>query len=103
MADYLYFVQLDVPDDMESEFNRIYDDEHVPRLLTVPGVHGCTRYHLESSTVEGVARYAAMYEIDSPDVVSSARFRAEADSGEWLEKIRPAITSRASAIFKKIS
>ena len=66
MADYMYLVQMDVPMELEDEFNRIYDTQHVPNILKAPGVHGCTRYRLESTDVEGVARYAALYEIDTP-------------------------------------
>ena len=56
MADYIYFVQLDIPQELEEDFNRIYDAEHVPNLLTVPGVKSCTRYRLESADADGVAR-----------------------------------------------
>ncbi len=42
-ASYLYVVRMDV--DPAQEFNRIYDEEHVPALLKVPGVLGAARYH----------------------------------------------------------
>lgn len=32
MADYLYMVQMDVPADLEDEFNWIYDTQHVPNI-----------------------------------------------------------------------
>ena len=71
MADYIYLVQMDIPVELEDEFNRIYDTEHVPNIVKAPGVHGCTRYRLESTNAPGMARYAAVYDIDSPDVPSS--------------------------------
>ena len=43
MADFLYVVQLDIPADLEDDFNRIYDTQHVPEILQVPGVRSCTR------------------------------------------------------------
>ena len=103
MADYLYLVQLEVPADLEDEFNRIYDTQHVPNILKAPGVHGCSRYRLHSANVEGVARYAAMYEIDSPEVPQSAAWKAESDKGDWVEKIRPHLTYRSHITFKKIN
>ena len=33
MADYIYVVQMDVPDELEDAFNRIYDTQHVPCIL----------------------------------------------------------------------
>ena len=29
MADYIYLVQMDIPVELEDEFNRVYDTEHV--------------------------------------------------------------------------
>ena len=63
MADYMYVVQMDIPDELEEEFNRVYDTQHVPNIIQAPGVHGCARYKLESADVAGVARYLAVYEI----------------------------------------
>lgn len=77
MADYIYLVQMDIPANMEHEFNRVYDTEHVPNISKVPGVHGCTRYKLVSANVDGVARYAALYEIDSPEIPESDGWKAE--------------------------
>ena len=102
MAAYIYLVQMDVPDELEDEFNRIYDVEHVPNILKAPGVHGCSRFRLESANVEGVARYAAVYDIDSPDVPSSAGWQAESEKGDWATKIRPHTTNRSHCIFKRL-
>ncbi len=103
MADYLYVVQMDIPPEHEADFNRVYDTEHVPNLLKVPGVHGCARYRLESSEVAAVPRYAAVYEIDSPEVVTSAAWNAAAELGDWASKIRPHATNRTRSIFKRIA
>ena len=46
MADYMYVVQMDIPDELEEEFNRVYDTQHVPNITQATGVHGCTRYNL---------------------------------------------------------
>src|SRR5205085_10091710 len=94
MADYMYLVQMDIPAELENEFNRIYDTEHVPNILKAPGVHSCTRYRLESSNAPGMARYAAVYAIDSPDVPSSAGWLAASEMGAWSSTIRPHNTER---------
>src|SRR5262249_44095696 len=36
---YLFVASMDVDPDKEALFNEIYDAEHVPNLLKVPGVH----------------------------------------------------------------
>ena len=103
MADYIYLVQMDIPNEVEEEFNRIYDTQHVPNIIKAPGVHGCVRYKLESADVEGVARYAAVYEIDSPDIPETDGWKAESDKGDWPSKIRPHTSNRSHLIFKRIS
>ena len=40
---YLFVASMDVDPDKEALFNEIYDAEHVPNLLKVPGVHAATR------------------------------------------------------------
>jgi hypothetical protein len=103
MADYIYLVQMDIPAELEAEFNRIYDTEHVPNILKAPGVHGCTRYRLESTNAAGMARYAAVYNIDSPDVPNSAGWKAESEKGAWPTRIRPHTTNRSHSIFRRLT
>ena len=104
MAGYILVVQMDIPDEMEDEFNRLYDNEHVPNLLHVSGVYGCDRYKLETSSDEGMARYAAVYHIGSPDIPESAEWREWADKeGDWVSMIRPSYRNLTRSIFKKIN
>ena len=98
-AKYLYVVMMDVEPEKEAEFNEIYNKEHVPVLLKVPGVLSATRY--ETAT-EGLPKYAAIYEVENPDVPSSEAFRNAADSGEWPHKVRPYTKNRTHIIYKRI-
>ena len=96
-------MQLDIPQVLEEDFNRIYNAEHVPNLLTVPRVRGCTRYRLEPADVDGVTRYAAIYEIDSPDLPDSSVWREQSDKGEWVARIRPHLMRRSHATYRRIA
>src|SRR5215218_7532981 len=40
---YVFIASMDVDADKEEIFNEVYDNEHVPNLLQVPGVHAVTR------------------------------------------------------------
>jgi hypothetical protein len=102
MAEYLYVVQMDIPVEHEEAFNRIYDTQHVPNILNAPGCHGCTRYRLESSDVDGVARYTALYEIDSPETPFSDAWKAESEKGDWASQIRPHTSNRSHVVLKRI-
>ena len=39
----LFFVSMDVKVDPLELFHEVYEEEHIPNLLTVPGVHSVTR------------------------------------------------------------
>jgi len=53
-------VQMDIPAEMEAEFNRVYDTQLVPNTVKAPGVNGCLRYKVESTNKDGMARYAVL-------------------------------------------
>ena len=80
-AKYLFVVSMDVDSAKEGLFNEVYDTEHIPNLLKVPGVRAVTRMAGEPFAVsiggaekkvahEG-PRYSAVYEIDDPQVLVS--------------------------------
>ena len=102
MGDYAYLVMMDIPADMEYEFNRVYDTQHVPNIVNAPGVNSCTRYKVESTNAEKMARYAALYDIDSPEIPTSDGWLAESEKGDWPTTIRPHTTTRSHTIYKKV-
>ena len=102
MGDYAYLVQMDIPAEIEDEFNRVYDTQHVPNIVNAPGVNGCIRYKVKSTNKEGMARYAALYDIDSPDVPTSEGWLKESEKGDWATQIRPHATNRSHTIYKKV-
>jgi len=103
MAGYVYVAQMDIPPEHEAEFNRIYDNDHIPIILEVPGVRGCQRFKLEQGSPAGGPRYMALYEIDSPDVLESAAWKTAIDEGEWKPKIRPHTFNRIISVFRKLT
>ena len=103
MPDYAYFVQMDIPDDWDAEFNRVYDTEHAKYLCQADGVHTCHRYRLESTNAARFARYAALYAIDDPGAPYSDSWRVEGEKGDWATKIRPHATNRTHTMLKRIA
>ena len=99
---YIYYVQIDIPDALDAELNRIYDTEHVPMLSKVPGVRRVTRYRREHSNDTRMQKYLAIYEIDSPEIVESKAWEEASAWGDWGTKIRPHTTSRHHSYFREI-
>ena len=97
-------MQMDIPTELEDDFNHFYNTQHVPNLLRVDGVHKCTRFRLETSSDEGMARYAAIYDVDSPNIHESVEWQRQADiECDWMTKIRPNTYNRTFTSFKEIS
>ena len=98
MADYILIVQLDVPEAHDAEFNRLYDSEHVPNLLSVRGVKSGQRYQLERAG-EDMLRYLAIYHIDAPDIPESAEWQEKANTPGW-SAVREHVTARRRGVFR---
>ena len=70
------------------------------RVIVLLGNHEAMNLAFEYRDV--AARYAALYEIDSPDVPESEGWKAESEKGDWPSKIRPHTTNRSHHVFKKV-
>jgi hypothetical protein len=66
----LLMAWMDVDPTHEAEFNRWYNEEHVGRLLEVPGFLSAGRY----AALRGGPKYLAMYELEDHNVLRSAAF-----------------------------
>ncbi len=110
---YLFYANMDVAPDKEALFNEVYDEEHVPNLLQVPGVISVTRFATEPLTLsiggeqrtvvaEGEPKYSAIYEIEGPEVLVSAAWAEAVEVGRWPEQVRPYTTNRRHVLRKVI-
>jgi hypothetical protein len=69
----LLMLWTDVDAQHEAEFNRWYDEEHLDRLLKVPGFLSASRY----VALRGGPKYLAMYELEEASVLRTAAFLDE--------------------------
>jgi len=69
----LLMLWTDIDAEHEAEFNRWYDEEHLERLLKVPGFLSASRY----AAVKGGPKYLAMYELEDPNVLRTSAFLDE--------------------------
>jgi hypothetical protein len=110
-AKYLMIASMDVDPEHEAIFNEVYDKEHVPNLSKVPGVLGITRYKREELTMniggerktirlENEPLYTAIYELESPDVLTSAAWDKAVEKGRWPAEVRPYTKNRRHVLLK---
>ena len=113
-AKYLMIASMDVDPEHEAVFNEVYDSEHVPYLRQVPGVGRVIRCKREALTITigGEAKkistpdepmYVAIFEVDSPQVLTSAGWAAAVEKGRWPAEVRPYTKNRKHTLLKMIS
>ena len=82
----LLLVWADIPADKEDDFNRGYNEEHIPELLSVPGVLNAARYE----AVKSGPKHLACYELENPAVVDSDAFKNRPET-EWGTRVSPSV------------
>jgi len=83
MMSYAQFVAIgDAPPEHEDEFNRWYDEEHIPLLSRVPGVLRARRFF----DPNGKPRYVALYDLADAAVLQHPEWQAALRT-EWARKI----------------
>ena len=107
---YLFVASMDVDPDKEALFHEVYDTEHVPNLLKVPGVHAVTRLEgepfavsiggQEKKVANAGARHSAVYEIDGPHVLVSPEWAKAVEAGRWPSHVRPFTRNRRHALYR---
>jgi hypothetical protein len=108
---YVFIASMDVAPEKEALFNEVYDREHVPNLLKVPGVRSVTRLRTATGSMmiggatkaltgDGSPTYTAIYEIDSPAVLASVAWAEAVELGRWPTEVRPYTTNRHHIIRK---
>lgn len=80
---------MNVAPEAETDFNKWYDEEHIPALAAVTGVLCARRFRATQSPIT----YVALYHMVSPDVVTSAAWKKAVDT-PWTQRIRPHMRDR---------
>ena len=110
---YIFIASMDIDPDKEALFNEVYDTEHVPFVLKVPGVLSATRTKTEPLSMvlggerktivaEGEPRYSAMYELESAEVLVSDAWAKAVEQGRWPAEVRPHTRNRRHVLRKVI-
>ena len=85
MAPALQLGRMDVPAEVDAEFNSWYNTIYVPNYEKVPGVIRGRRYR----AVEGTPTYLTFYEFEHPQVSETPEWMAQRDASPITAKIRP--------------
>ncbi len=112
-AKYLFIASMDVDAEKEALFNEVYDTEHIPELLKVPGVLSVRRGVQEplvmfiggekkTMVAEGEPRYSAYYELENAEVLTSQAWAKAVELGRWPAQVRPFTRNRRHVLRKLV-
>ena len=80
----LLMVFVDIDTEQDADFNKWYNEEHIPDLLALPGFLNGARY--EAS--KGGPRYLACYELETAETLKTAEYLAFREHpSEWTQRI----------------
>ena len=82
----LLAVWTDVPADKEDDFNQWYNEEHIPELLSIPGILNAARYE----AVKSGPKYLACYELEDVAVLDSYAFNHRSFT-DWAKRASPVV------------
>ncbi len=95
-------VMMEVDPAHEDDFNRWYNDEHLPERLEIPGYVSARRFKLEEG--EGVLRYLCIWELkEDGSPLQSAEYKAQQQRpSELRDRVHTYITQRMRGLYKQV-
>lgn len=88
-AEWLLIVDVDHVDrELEDEWNRWYDEVHLPEVAACPGFRVAARYVSEPSRWEPGGHHVTVYELDGPEAVETREFLAARGWGPFAGSVR---------------
>jgi hypothetical protein len=86
----LLMVWCEVPDEVEDEFNRWYNEEHIEERLSISGVLSAARYE----AVMSGPKHLAVYELENSAVMESEEYlKVRSNPTEWSQRMSPEYTA----------
>ena len=94
-------VMMDVDPEHDEEFNRWYNDEHLPERLAIPGYVSARRFKLEEG--QGVLQYLCIWELEDASPLQSQEYQAQnARSSELRDRAHSYIRERMRGLYQQI-
>ena len=82
----------------EEEFNRWYNEEHLPERAFCPGFRSARRF----KAADGSPLYLAIYDLDSPTVMDGPDYQAIQGPTEWTQRMRHCYRKVHRHVFEEV-
>ncbi|MBP2560077.1 hypothetical protein J2857_002846 [Neorhizobium galegae] len=108
-------VQMDVDPSHESLFHEVYETEHIPALLEVPGVRSVRRFRrneelrialggeVQTLSFPAEPGFTALYELADPEIILGSQWAKAVEAGRWSSLVRPFTSNRRHTIHSTVS
>ena len=94
-------VMMEVDPAHEEEFNRWYNEEHLPERLEIPGYISARRFKLEEGS--GVLKYLCIWELEDGSPLQSEEYQAQQlRPSELRDRAHSHITQRDRGLYRQI-
>jgi hypothetical protein len=80
----ILLTSVDVAPDAEEEFNRWYNERHLPEVMACPGFRSAARYECTL----GEPRYIAIYELEDEHALTTPEMKRVRGWGDMFPHVR---------------
>lgn len=94
----LLLVMMDIDPEHEEEFNRWYEEEHLPERKTCPGFLSARRF----VSVEGEPKYLAIYDLENVEVLDTEAYKHIAGPSEWTARMRKLFKNYRRNVYRAL-
>jgi hypothetical protein len=85
MDQHLLIVMSTIDRSVEADWNRWYNEVHLPEIAECPGFKSAQRYVSEGQ--DGERSYVAIYELEGPEAIRTPEFGARRGWGPFGDKV----------------
>jgi len=84
--DWLMVVDLDLDPAIEADWNKWYDEVHLPEIVECPGFRSGTRYIAPDADAAGRRRHLTIYELGGPEAMQTAELAQARGLGPFADR-----------------
>ena len=94
-------VTMDVDPEDEAEFNKWYNEQHLPERMEIPGYVSARRFKLEEG--EGALKYLCIWELEDGSPLQSQMYKEQqADPTALYLRVNQTIKARTRGLYRQI-
>ena len=94
-------VTMDVDPEDEAEFNKWYNEQHLPERMEIPGYISARRFRLEEG--DGALKYLCIWELEDGSPLQSRMYKdQQADPTALYERVNKTIKARTRGLYRQI-